>query len=99
MRNENGRSFHYQYTLLHASARYGRIDLIKGFFQYETVIDYRDELKRTPLWYAAAYNHKKTVQELIKCGARIRLKDRAGWSPLHIAAVKGLAEMCEVNNI
>jgi len=55
-----------------------------------------DAEKRTPLHYAAGYNHIEIAQLLIDEGASLAAKDSMGNTPLHYAAGYGRPQLVEL---
>ena len=49
-------------------------------------VDVVDNVKRTPLHWAAHNGHYECAEELIRHGAKVNVADRHGSSPLHLAA-------------
>eukprot|EP00775_Hariotina_reticulata_P006133 gene6133-6372_t len=55
-----------------------------------------DAEKRTPLHYAAGYNHIEIAQLLLAEGAGLENKDSMGNTPLHYAAGYGRPQLVEL---
>ena len=59
-------------------------------------VNAKDDDGRTPLHYAAAYDHKEIVELLIAAGADLISKDEEGATPLHNAALQGNKEIAQM---
>ncbi|KAG5893923.1 hypothetical protein JTB14_028733 [Gonioctena quinquepunctata] len=95
--NPNSKN-HMGQTPLHLAARaqdYMCMELLlkKGYANPNT----EDYDKRTPLHAAVAKSARSSdiIDSLVSCGAKVNVKDQYGYTPLHIAALKGLAECVE----
>jgi ankyrin repeat protein len=56
-------------------------------------VDVRDVRQWTPLMVAAFHGREETAKFLLDCRANPRARDRAGYTPLHWAAIKGYEEV------
>ncbi len=54
--------------------------------QKQQLVCLQDDIRRTPLYYAAANGHKEIIELLLKKGARKNAVDRDGWTAVHAAA-------------
>ena len=66
------------------------------FLQNSATINCLDSLHQTPLAVAAAYNHVKVIEFLLKRSAQIETQDKNGYTPLLLAASEGNAEAVHV---
>jgi len=69
--------------LKEALAKYGDADAIDG-------------LDTTALRWAARFNHRDIVDELLTAGAKVNLQSKTGWSALMEAIVAGSAEIVDL---
>ena len=51
---------------------------------------------QTPLHLAATYNQTNTARLLIRRGAKVNADDRSGFTPLHVATLRGSAEVAGI---
>ena len=87
LRNVNGHS------LLTVAAQKGHADmvwLLAGDFGVK--LDVRDGLGMTPLHHAAMFGHEAALNELVKLGAPLSVKNQHGFTALHMAAVHDRAK-------
>jgi ankyrin repeat protein len=73
-------------TLIHVAALLGHLDLMQHFIRdprYE--VDLRDEMQRTPLFYAILRERSDVVKDLLRSGADVNARDFVGQQPIHIA--------------
>ena len=71
------------WTALHAAALNGYSEIVAQLLSHGADIEATDTKKRTPLFYAAKYGHKKTAELLKKKGAKPKkLEENYGRSPL-----------------
>jgi len=63
---------------------------------WDSLVNKKDEEKRTPLHKAADNGHKKIILTLLGNGAKVDEKDKAQRTPLHEAAANGYAEIIEI---
>ncbi|KAK9422068.1 hypothetical protein SUNI508_05076 [Seiridium unicorne] len=54
-----------------------------------TIVNRKDKLGRSPLWYSAANGHQSVVQHLLKRGAKVDARDENGLPPLSWATHHG----------
>ena len=86
-------------TILYYLANTGKDQLLKWFLEKgfrENHLNNNDYMKQSPLFYAAASNHLKCAEVLIKHGANVDHIDYNGQNPLFYAASKGNLEMCKL---
>nr|XP_023024379.1 transient receptor potential channel pyrexia-like isoform X1 [Leptinotarsa decemlineata]XP_023024380.1 transient receptor potential channel pyrexia-like isoform X2 [Leptinotarsa decemlineata]XP_023024381.1 transient receptor potential channel pyrexia-like isoform X3 [Leptinotarsa decemlineata] len=95
--NPNAKN-HMGQSPLHFAARtqdFMCVELLlkKGYANPNT----EDYDKRTPLHAAVAKSTRSSdiIESLVSCGGKVNVKDQYGYTPLHIAALKGLAECVE----
>ena len=83
------------WTTLHHAAQYGRISTIKLIRELwpDVAVDARDNLGWTPFMNAIAGSHKDAAQLLLSFGANVQNSTSYGRNALHVAAMKGLADM------
>lgn len=82
-------------TLLHVSAREGRVDDVEALLSSkdgQDVLNTTDDHGFTPLYHAAMFGHIGVIQLLLGAQADIMTSDLGGLTPLHIACEKGRAE-------
>ena len=53
----------------------------------------REELRITPLHYAAYQGNAEEVKKLLLQGSAVNARDTYGWTPLHDAALRGNSEI------
>ena len=85
------------------ACRDGDADLVKMYCEClqdvnEEQVGRNDSVSRTPLMLAAMGNHVEVLKILLdpKYKAEVRSVDRRGRTALHIAAMKGATESCEL---
>ncbi|KAM0813708.1 hypothetical protein AB5N19_13707 [Seiridium cardinale] len=54
-----------------------------------TIVNRKDQLGRSPLWYSTANGHQSVVQHLLKRGAKVDARDENGLPPLSWATHRG----------
>ena len=78
------------WTPLHAAALHGYSAIAAELLSHGAEVDPTDNKKRTPLFYAAKYGHKKTADLLKMKGAKAKnLEKNYGKSPLLKKKLKG----------
>jgi ankyrin repeat protein len=84
-------------TPLHGAAEIGRKEVAAYLIEKGAVVDQRDSMNRTPLWWCAARSMSLDVARLLlDKGADINATD-GGWGPpLMMAAVGGSAPMVDL---
>lgn len=72
-------------------AKHGNIEKIVSYLDREgrDVVDTPDDLNRTALSYAAKYGQTDTIRKLLQLGANANHADKAGWTPIFLAAMGG----------
>lgn len=78
---------------LHVAAFDGDLDKIRSFIRGGADVNAKDELGRTPLYFAGS---KDVVEFLIANGADVNAKDPVGQTPLHFAARRGDKDVAEL---
>jgi ankyrin repeat protein len=83
---------------LHTATRENWLGTVKLLLEANAEVDDRDEDGATALCYAAAANHPKIVDALLKAKAEVdrRSPSDLGQTPLDLAASKGYAEVCKL---
>ncbi|XP_062974587.1 ankyrin repeat domain-containing protein 66 [Elgaria multicarinata webbii] len=82
----------HRMTELHEAVALGDYDIVDNILKRGLCdpnckdMDWGD---RTPLHWAAAKGHSKTVKLLVEHGARLCLRTEAGWTPAHFGAESG----------
>ena len=75
------------WTALTYAARYGVMDAVVALLGAKCNPTVRDSRDMTPLMHAAAHNHDRVVDRLLRVRAPlINAQDRNGWTALHWAA-------------
>ena len=86
-------------SILHVATRMGDVEILKSLLVQEIVgniVDHVERLNgRTPLHLAAIFNHVEIAKELLIHGARVDMQDKAGNTPILMAASNGHASMLE----
>ncbi|MHC4595745.1 MAG: ankyrin repeat domain-containing protein [Planctomycetota bacterium] len=81
----------------HMAAWQGDLSRVKHFVEQGTNVDTKDnELKWTPLCWAASTRQQDVVGFLITKGASVNVKDESNSTPLHGAAGAGHRELVEL---
>lgn len=62
------------------------VHLLKSLDSLSVLLDHKDFCGCTPMHYASRNGHCKSIENLIRLGARINLKNNENQSPLHFAA-------------
>lgn len=73
-------------TALHYAAAYGHEDLLEYCLDQGMGTDRPNAIGRTPLFNAVENRRPEMIHLLIKAGANPNYRDKAGKTPLHIAA-------------
>lgn len=82
---------------LHQAAREDRLEAVETFLKkFPDQIDARDDLGRTPLYWAARANHIDVCETLLAAGADVNAATPDGWTPLHTAVYNKEAEAVEL---
>jgi len=82
--------------------RYGKIDVLKILIKYNTInygidiINFRDAMQLSPLFYAIKFNNYNIAKLLIENGARLNIYDSNKNTPLHIACLEGREEIVKL---
>jgi len=78
-------------TPLHASARYGHVDVFSLLVEHFLNLDIKLKgyFDRTPLHLASEGGHLMVGQQLLDRGADINAPDDTDWTPLFVAAMSG----------
>jgi len=80
---------------VHDAAREGNRELVFALIEKDpTMLEIRDEIGASPLWYAASHGHIELARELVAAGAEVTVATRDGLTPLHWAALRGFHEVC-----
>ena len=80
------------------AAEFGRLDEVKKLLQSRADLESRsdDDLKRTPLHWAAEGGHRDVGQFLLEKSAEIEAKSSSGQTPLFLAAKWGQIEVAQL---
>lgn len=82
---------------VHDAARTGDHALVFTLIEKDpTMLEIRDEIGASPLWYAASYGHVTLAEALVEAGAEVTVATKDGLTPLHWAAVRGFTEVCRL---
>lgn len=81
-------------SLAHVMSRYGVATGLEAVFKraggdVHDIVNARDSLGRTPLWWAVAQEHEAVIELLLKWGADTEVADKWHRTPLCWAAVRG----------
>mmetsp|Transcript_16790 Transcript_16790/g.32116 ORF Transcript_16790/g.32116 Transcript_16790/m.32116 type:complete len:298 (-) Transcript_16790:880-1773(-) len=71
------------------AAKYGDLEAVEDFVAVGKDVNAQDDVGRTPLHFAVAYNHVDVVQELLNNKAQVDIVDTKNNTPLHYAAGYG----------
>jgi ankyrin repeat domain-containing protein 50 len=63
--------------------------ILRDWLQFPTAVNQKDELGKTPLWYAAANGHQNIVQQLLEKGGKVDARDDNGLTALSWATHHG----------
>ena len=74
-------------TPLHASARYGHVDVFSLLVEHFPNLDIKGYEDQTPLHLASEGGHLMMGQQLLDRGADINARDYCDWTPLFVAAM------------
>jgi ankyrin repeat protein len=66
---------------------------VEDFLAIGKDVNMADEQQRSPLHYAAAYDHAEVAQALLDAGAKLEAVDSKSNTPLHSAAGYGRGEL------
>lgn len=80
-------------TNLIEAARYGDEEAVEDFIAVGKDVNAGDNEQRTPLHYAAGYDHLSIAKMLMDEGANLAARDSKGNTPLHYAAGYGRGEL------
>ncbi|KAF5831842.1 ankyrin repeat-containing domain protein [Dunaliella salina] len=83
-------------TDLLSAARVGDDEAVEDFLAVGKDVGMKDAQSRTPLHFAAGYNHKSIAKMLIEAGAPLEAQDSMGNTPLLYASGYGRAELVEL---
>ena len=67
---------------LHWAASIGNVEVLKIMIGAGALVDWKDELERTPLHWAAYFRRDKAVKYLLSCGAQVNISNRHSITPL-----------------
>ena len=70
---------------IHDAARAGLFERVQALLASGTLVDARDDLGRSPLYYAVMGGHVDIVRMLLERGAAADLRDKRDFSPLMLA--------------
>ena len=83
-------------TLLHHTARLGRLEKTRSLVVAGAEIDAVDKDGQTPLHYASSDNNLAFASYLVDNGACVNVKDADELTPLHFAILYGNVEIAEL---
>lgn len=78
------------WTLLHYAARSGSAEFVRLLLDRGLDADVRNNMDRTPLFWAVSV---EAADALMLAGAEVDLRDKAGRTPLHMAAFFGRTDV------
>ena len=74
----------------------GRKDVVELLLANKAELDARDKNGKTPLHFAASYDHRDVLELLLANKAEVNAKTNNGQTPLHMAAVNGHKDVAEL---
>ncbi|XP_046848681.1 transient receptor potential cation channel subfamily A member 1-like isoform X1 [Xenia sp. Carnegie-2017] len=87
-------------SVLHVATRMGDVDFLHNLLQHDFIVDLVNHVEsvngRSPLHFAATFNHVEIAKVLLEHGGKITEVDITERCPLYIAANKGHANMLEL---
>ncbi|XP_046848108.1 transient receptor potential cation channel subfamily A member 1-like [Xenia sp. Carnegie-2017] len=87
-------------SVLHVATRMGDVDFLRNLLQHDFIVDLVNHVegvsRRSPLHFAATFNHVEIAKVLLEHGGKITEVDITDKCPLYIAANKGHANMLEL---
>src|SRR5688572_2181717 len=91
----------YDGTALIAAAHLGHAEITRTLIAAGAPLDHVNNLGWTALIESIVLgdggkNHTDTLEALVKAGANLNLADRAGFTPLRLAKVRGYNEMAKI---
>ena len=91
----------YDGTALIAAAHLGHAEVVRTLIAAGAPLDHVNNLGWTALIESIVLgdggkNHTDTLEALVKAGASLGLADRAGFTPLRLAQVRGYSEMARI---
>ncbi len=82
---------------VHDAAIAGEIDEVISLIEHDpAMLEIRDEIGASPLYYAASEGHLELAGRLIERGAEVTVATSDGLTPLHWAALRGHLDVCRV---
>ena len=82
---------------VHDAAIDGNVDLVLSLIEADpSMLEIRNEIGASPLYYAASEGHLELTNKLIALGAEVTVATNDGLTPLHWAALRAHIEVCEV---
>lgn len=80
---------------VHDAALQGNRELVFALIAKDpTMLEIRDDIGASPLWYAASHGHIELARDLVAAGAEVTVATRDGLTPLHWAALRGFHDVC-----
>jgi len=76
-------------TSLCTASKEGDIETVRSLLDSGTDVNERDDVHRTPVFYASWRGRVEVAKLLIEYGADVNSQDGAGWAPLHTASKNG----------
>lgn len=87
-------------SLLHVASQYQLMGLVKEIMQSKELlsvkIDARDNMRTTPLWWAALTGYEAVVRLLVDNGAQVNPKGGVGENPLCVASMRGNEKIVQI---
>lgn len=82
--------YHYPSTLLHVALCYNIVSIVNTILESGIKVEVRDNLGRTPLFYAARTGYQAAVRKILdRRDVDLNLQDKYGRTPLSYAAEHG----------
>lgn len=81
------------YTLLHAAARFGQLEIVDYLISQGADINQKNHDGYTSVLLSAMYGHSETVEKLIEAGCDIEVVTNKRWNLFFCAIIGGLEDL------